>query len=206
MQNKPESGPDNAGGFFYNPTDPKAGTVTNADGVVVFRSFGTMTYAGTLALVFADVSREDTRVRSALKWAERHWTLDENPGMGQAGRFFFYQILARALSATGHDTIALQDGSSLNWREALARKLLELQRVDPATPAKATGSTTTAASGSLTPSSPPPTASSPPRPLAWRADLRVDRPSPMARNQPSQSSPSPPRKTQSILRGRGPLR
>lgn len=133
LQNKPEAGLADAGGFFYNPTDPKAGTVTNADGVVVFRSFGTMTYAGTLALVFANVSREDTRVRSALKWAERHWTLDENPGMGQEGRFFFYQILARALSATGHDTISLQDGSNLNWREALARKLLELQRVDPAT-------------------------------------------------------------------------
>ena len=133
MQNPESTGPDNAGGFFYNPSDPKAGTVTNADGVVVFRSYGSITYAGVLALVFADVSREDLRVRSALKWAERHWTLEENPGMGQDGRYFFYHVLARALAATGHDTVSQTDGTQLNWRTALARKILELQRIDPAT-------------------------------------------------------------------------
>ena len=133
MQNKPEAGPDNAGGFFYNPSDPKAGATTNKSGVVIFRSYGSITYAGMLALVHADVSRNDVRVRSAFDWAARHWTLNENPGMGHQGLFFFYNILTRALSASGNDLVPLQDGSFLNWREELARELLNRQRVDPST-------------------------------------------------------------------------
>jgi squalene-hopene/tetraprenyl-beta-curcumene cyclase len=133
MQNPESAGPEQAGGFFYNPSDPKAGVVTNAEGVVVFRSYGSITYAGLLALVFADVSREDVRVRSALKWAERQWTLDENPGMGQNGLYFFYHVLTRALDASGYGNITLKDGGSLNWREAVARRLVSLQRLDPDT-------------------------------------------------------------------------
>lgn len=133
MQNRETAGPEDAGGFFYNPTDPKAGTTTNAAGVVVLRSYGSITYAGFLALIFADVSREDVRVRSALKWAERHWTLDENPGMGQRGVYFFYHVLSRALAASGRDVIAREGEAGVNWREAVARKLISTQRIDPAT-------------------------------------------------------------------------
>ena len=130
LQNKTEAGKDDAGGFIYNPTDPKAGTVTNDAGIVVFRSYGSITYAGLLALVFADVAPNDVRVRSALDWSEKHWTLEENPGMGQQGLFFFYHVLSRALNAAGHDTIVLSDGTHLNWREALARKVVSQQRTD----------------------------------------------------------------------------
>jgi squalene-hopene/tetraprenyl-beta-curcumene cyclase len=133
MQNKPDSGHDNAGGFFYNPTDPKAGTATNASGDVVFRSYGSITYAGLLAMVFADISREDVRVRSTFDWAERNWTLDENPGMGQQGLYFFYHVLTRGLVKAGKELIAQADGTQLNWKEAVARKILSMQKIDPDT-------------------------------------------------------------------------
>lgn len=133
MQNKPEADEENAGGFVYNPTDPKAGTTTNKSGVVVFRSYGSITYAGLLALVYANVSRDDVRVRSAFDWAAKHWSLEENPGMGAKGTFFFYNILTKALSAYGQDLVPLQDGILLNWREALAKKLVGLQKIDPET-------------------------------------------------------------------------
>ncbi|MEM4625780.1 MAG: hypothetical protein QXJ28_03395, partial [Candidatus Pacearchaeota archaeon] len=97
MQNKKEAGEDNNGGFFYNPSDPKAGTSTNSEGKIVFRSYGSMTYAGMLALIYANVSRNDVRIISALDWAKKHWTLEENPGMGKEGLFFFYNILSKAL-------------------------------------------------------------------------------------------------------------
>ncbi|MDA0577518.1 MAG: terpene cyclase/mutase family protein [Verrucomicrobia bacterium] len=132
MQSDANADPENAGGVFYNPADPKAGTSTNADGVVVFRAYGSITYAGLLALVFADVSREDVRVRSALKWAERHWTLEENPGLGQDGLFFFFHTMSRALDATGIDLVTRTDGNALNWRDAMARRLIAMQRIDPA--------------------------------------------------------------------------
>jgi squalene-hopene/tetraprenyl-beta-curcumene cyclase len=133
MQNKPEAGADAAGGFYYNPTDPKAGTSTNKSGVVVFRSYGSITYAGLLALIYANVSRDDVRVRSAFDWAAKHWSLDENPGMGQQGLYFFYDVLTRSLATYGQDMVPLKDGTLLNWREAVARKVVSLQKIDSAT-------------------------------------------------------------------------
>jgi squalene-hopene/tetraprenyl-beta-curcumene cyclase len=132
MQNKPESG-DDSGGFVYNPTDPKAGASTNKEGVVAIRSYGSITYAGMLALVYANVARDDVRVKSALDWASKHWTLDENPGMGQEGLYFFYNIMSRSLAAAQRDTITRPDGATLNWREEVARKVVSLQKVDGAT-------------------------------------------------------------------------
>ena len=132
QQNSPESG-DQAGGMAYNPTDPKAGTVTNREGVVFFRSYGSMTYAGLLSLIYADVSPEDVRVLSAYDWARRHWSLDENPGMGVEGLYFFYNVMTRALSAMQRDSVPMQDGTLLNWRAKVAEKLISLQRHDTQT-------------------------------------------------------------------------
>jgi len=134
MQNKPESGDENSGGFYYNPSDPKGGATTNAQGVVVFRSYGSITYAGMLALIYANVGRDDTRVKSAMDWAVKHWTLEENPGMGADGLYFFYNILSRSLAASGRDAIPRPDKTLVNWREELAKKLIKLQTpVDPKT-------------------------------------------------------------------------
>jgi len=129
MQNKPESG-DDAGGFVYNPTDPKAGASTNAEGVVVFRSYGSITYAGMLALIYADVSRDDVRVRSAFDWAAKHWTLDENPGMGAEGLYFFFNVLSRALDAYDYDLIPASSARAINWRTDVVRRLVALQKID----------------------------------------------------------------------------
>jgi len=133
MQNKPESGDDNSGGFYYNPSDPKAGTSTNKNGVVVFRSYGSITYAGMLALVYANVSRDDVRVKSAFDWSAKHWSLDENPGMGGSGVYFFYNILSRSLAAYGAQAIPSRDGKLIDWKTELAKKLVSLQKVDAAT-------------------------------------------------------------------------
>lgn len=133
MQNKPESGAENAGGFFYNPTDPKAGTSTNKEGAVVFRAYGSITYAGMLALIHANVTRDDVRVRSAYDWASQHWTLDENPGMGDQGLFFFYNVLSKCLAAYGQDIIVTKDKTQVNWKVELANKLVKSQTIDPKT-------------------------------------------------------------------------
>jgi len=133
MQNKPESGDENAGGFFYNPTDPKVGTTTNKEGVVVFRAYGSITYAGMLALIHANITRDDVRVRSAYDWASQHWTLDENPGMGDQGLFFFYNVLSKCLAAYGQDIIVTKDKTQVNWKVELANKLVKHQTIDPKT-------------------------------------------------------------------------
>jgi len=125
--------PKQEGGFIYRPDQSQAGSYTNAEGVVRFRTYGSMTYAGLLSLIYSDVNRDDPRVRSAFDWAARHWTLSENPGMGQAGLYYFYNVLSKSLAAYGRDDITQPDGDTINWRKALTEKLVGLQKIDPKT-------------------------------------------------------------------------
>ena len=127
LQNDTAAGEDNEGGFVYNRVDPKAGSVTNASGEVVFRSYGSITSAGLLTMLYANVALDDARVKSAFAWASRHWTLKENPGMGQRGRYFFYNVLTKALTAYGLDSIKTPAGGPLDWRRDMVNMLISLQ-------------------------------------------------------------------------------
>jgi squalene-hopene/tetraprenyl-beta-curcumene cyclase len=119
---------DDRGGFAYTPGAGPA--TTNAEGKVTLRSYGSMTYAGLLALIYAQVDAQDARVQSAKDWASRHWTLDENPGMGAEGLYYFFNVLTKSLAAAGDETLARPDGRTIAWREEVVRKLLALQRPD----------------------------------------------------------------------------
>ncbi len=119
---------DNRGGFAYSPG--AGASVTNAEGKVTLRSYGSMTYAGLLSLVYAQVDAQDGRVQAAQDWARRHWTLEENPGMGAEGLYYFFNVLTKCLAAAGNDTLMLPDGRTVVWREEVARKLIGLQKPD----------------------------------------------------------------------------
>lgn len=134
LQNPASSGENEQGGFIYSHHDikgPKAGITTNKAGRVVFRSYGSMTYAGMLMLLYAKVPRDDPRIRSAFDWTTKHWSLEENPGMGAQGVFFFYSVLTKALSAYGQDAIVVQEGRRINWRNEVVKKLLSLHKIEP---------------------------------------------------------------------------
>lgn len=107
------------GGFTYSPEGGKDGT----------HSYGTMTYSGLLSLIHAKVDRDDPRVKAAVEWLSRHYALDENPGQGQAGLFYYYFVMAKALTAAGLDALPTADGE-VDWRAGLARRLIGLQRPD----------------------------------------------------------------------------
>ena len=94
------------------------------------RSYGSITYVGLLAMIQSKLTRQDPRVISAFDYCTKHWTLDENPGQGQQGIYFYYNILTRALCATGVDTIPHADGKAIAWREALIKKVISLQKED----------------------------------------------------------------------------
>ncbi len=137
-QNRPESNnadwvsdhPDDVGGFAYHPESARGLTRVDEDGKVTFRSFGSMTYAGMLSLIYADVDRNDPRVRSAADWSVRHWTVEENPGFGQEGYYYFMNVLTKSLAAFGQDILRREDGSEINWRLEVINRLTSLQRID----------------------------------------------------------------------------
>lgn len=92
--------------------------------------YGSMTYAGIQSLIYANLGKDDPRVKAALRWIASHYTLDENPGVGIDGLFYYYQAMAKALSAAGIDQLPLDDGSSIDWRQDLAAKIVSLQNAD----------------------------------------------------------------------------
>jgi squalene-hopene/tetraprenyl-beta-curcumene cyclase len=121
---------DNKGGFVYTPGESPAGEATTADGKKALRSYGSMTYAGLLSLLYADVKKDDPRVKGALEWMQRHFSVTENPGQGAQGLYYYYYIMAKALNASGVEELETADGKKVNWRAELANKLLSLQKPD----------------------------------------------------------------------------
>ncbi len=124
------------GGFIYTPVnggESKGGTEV-VDGKSRLRSYGSMTYAGFKSLLYAKVDRDDPRVKAAVAWIQRHYTLDHNPNMPGAqskeGLYYNYYVMARALHAFGKGTITDKNGVPHEWRSELCEKLLSLQRDD----------------------------------------------------------------------------
>lgn len=118
--------PKNQGGFAYAPSKKEKLSERQAKR---FNAYGTMTYAGVLSLIYADVDRKDPRVRSALDWAGRHWSVAENPGRGSEGYYYFMNILAKCLNAYGENELKMADmETSIAWREEVIKKLVSLQR------------------------------------------------------------------------------
>ncbi len=119
------------GGFMYFPGDSKAGDVEMPGEKVAFRSYGSMTYAGVLSFIYAEMNKSDERIVAAMDWLSENYTLEENPGMGAQGLFYYYHTMAKALTlAEVGEKLTLADGSSVNWREKLAVKLFDQQKQD----------------------------------------------------------------------------
>lgn len=118
-----------AGGFVYNRETPRRQAPGEA-GKETLRAYGSMTYAGLLAMLHCELRRDDPRVRSACQYLGKHWTLEENPGQGNQGLYFYYEVLARALDAAAVRELPLEGGEKVDWREALAKALVRRQRAD----------------------------------------------------------------------------
>ncbi len=119
----------NKGGFIYYPGSSKAGEETLAGGKKALRSYGSMTYAGLLSLIFADLKKDDPRVQAAYSWLKANYTLKENPGMGGQGLYYYYHTMAKALTVYGEDY--LETGNEkVDWRKDLCVKLISKQRED----------------------------------------------------------------------------
>jgi squalene-hopene/tetraprenyl-beta-curcumene cyclase len=120
---------DDQGGLVYNPIDADK---NRRDGTPQggLRSAGAMTYAGLKSFLYAGVSKDDPRVKGAIKWVRSHYTLDENPGMGQAGLFYYYHTFGKALSAWGEERFTDATGTAHDWRRGLFEALKKRQNPD----------------------------------------------------------------------------
>ena len=67
------------------------------------------------------------------KTTTRHYTVDENPGVGAQGLYYNYHTMAKALAHWGEEPLGLPGERRAWWRKDLTRKLVSLQRIDPET-------------------------------------------------------------------------
>lgn len=121
----------NDGGFYYTVSsggDSAAGQ--SPDGGL--RSYGSMTYAGLKSMLYAGLKPDDPRVSAALKWIKQHYTLESNPGLGDAGLYYYYHLFAKALHTAGLQDVVDATGTAHDWREELVAHLAELQGADGA--------------------------------------------------------------------------
>ena len=120
--------PQNKGGFVYYPGESMAGKMTLPDGKTALRSYGSMSYAGLLSYIYADLKRDDPRAKAAFEWLRKNYSLDENPGMGAQGLYYYFHMMAKALSTYGVKELELADGKKVDWRADLAKRLINLQK------------------------------------------------------------------------------
>lgn len=121
------------GGFVYFPGNTKSEEIelaTPTGTKVALRSYGSMSYAGLLSFIYAEMDREDPRVLATLDWLQRHYTLEENPGMQAQGLYYYYHTMAKALALLGAPTLRTASGRQVDWRQELALKLMAGQRPD----------------------------------------------------------------------------
>ncbi len=139
FNDRPMAGKVNDGGFVYNPAagseaegrgaargkaagggaDPSAGGPP--------RSYAGMTYAGLKSMIYAGLTQDDPRVKAAIDYIKKNYTLDENPGQGQRGLYYYYQTFAKAMALLGKPTLVDAQGKEHNWRAELVAALAKRQ-------------------------------------------------------------------------------
>lgn len=117
------------GGFYYTIAQggsSQAGALPNGG----LRSYGSMTYAGLKSMLYAGVGKDDPRVKAAVEWLQQHYSLDENPGMGDSGLYYYFHTFAKSLSAYGESNFVEKDGDKHDWKQELIDALAARQKDD----------------------------------------------------------------------------
>jgi squalene-hopene/tetraprenyl-beta-curcumene cyclase len=130
---QPWAGEINDGSFIYSAAGGGQ-TKTSDDPNAPLTGYGSMTYAGIKSMIYAGVSKDDPRVKRAVEWTRKNYTLDANPGMppqlAQRGLYYYYHTMAKALHVLGEDEFEDAKGVKRDWRADLFHALAKRQRPD----------------------------------------------------------------------------
>ena len=126
FNDQPWAGKVNDGGFIYTPANNGTSVAgKTADGGL--RSYASMTYAGLKSMIYAGLSKDDPRVKAATDYLKHNYTVEENPGLGQSGLFYYYHTFAKTMDVLGSDAFVDAGGASHDWRADLTAALLKRQ-------------------------------------------------------------------------------
>jgi squalene-hopene/tetraprenyl-beta-curcumene cyclase len=117
----------NDGGFYYTCVgDSQAEERQTAQGGL--RSYGSMSYSGLKSMIYAGLTDDDPRVKAAVQWIRKNYDVKSNPGMGDAGLYYYYHTFARTLDVLGADEIEDAKGVKHDWRRELTEELARRQQ------------------------------------------------------------------------------
>jgi squalene-hopene/tetraprenyl-beta-curcumene cyclase len=106
---------------------------TNDGGFVYTAANGGQSMAGAApdgglqSMIYAGLVRDDPRVKAALTYITNHYTLDENPGLGQQGLYYYYHTFAKTMALLGEPTLTDAAGVSHDWRADLVTAMSKRQ-------------------------------------------------------------------------------
>ena len=119
----------NDGGFYYTPANGGDSMAGKDEATGGLRSYASMTYAGLKSMLYAGVSQEDYRVKAALKYLSKNYSVTSNPGMGAAGHYYYLQTMSKALSVAGVTNFNSESGKRA-WKSDVLDQLKKTQKVD----------------------------------------------------------------------------
>jgi squalene-hopene/tetraprenyl-beta-curcumene cyclase len=130
---RPWAGKIDDGSFIYSAAGGGS-TKTSDEPDAPLTGYGSMTYAGIKSLIYAGVGKDDARVKKALEWTRKNYTLDANPGMppqlSQRGLYYYYHTFAKTMDVIGEDTFTDAAGVKHDWRADLLNALVKRQQAD----------------------------------------------------------------------------
>ena len=89
-----------------------------------------MTYAGLKSMIYAGLTPDDARVKAATNWIKQFYTIEENPGLGQQGLFYYFHTFAKTLHVMEIDLFEDANGVKHDWRKELGTHLVEVQQTN----------------------------------------------------------------------------
>jgi squalene-hopene/tetraprenyl-beta-curcumene cyclase len=133
----PWAGKVNDGSFIYSAAGGGSTKTTDAalDGTKdALPGYGSMTYAGVKSLIYAGVAKDDPRVKAALGWLRKNYTVEANAGMPEPlkarGLYYYYHTMSKTLDLLGEDEFTDDKGVKHDWRTDLFRAIQKRQKAD----------------------------------------------------------------------------
>ena len=125
----------NDGSFIYTGANGGENRRTDGDGVRTdMGGYGSMTYAGVKSMIYCGLSKDDPRMKKALEWIGKNYTLDSNPGIPEAnsqrGLYYYYHTFAKTMDALGVDEFVDAKGVKHDWRADLQAAIIKRQQDD----------------------------------------------------------------------------
>ena len=126
FNDQPWAGKIDDGGFIYTAANGGTSVAGAADDGGL-RSYASMTYAGLKSMIYAGLKPDDPRVKAATTYIAKHYDLEENPGLGQRGLYYYYQTFSKTMALVGKPLFVDDAGKTHDWRADLIAALAKRQ-------------------------------------------------------------------------------